>query len=63
MGAETGLCETRGEAALRVHVAAGTYDIAGFNLSENVSLQGLSENDTVLQGTVRGLRTGRPARL
>ena len=58
MGADTGVCERPGEAARVVHVAPGTYAIDGLSLTHNVSLVGAGEEETVIEGTVLGLRTG-----
>ena len=58
MGADTGVCEGAGEAARLVHLAPGTYAIGGLSLTHNVSLVGAGEEETVIEGTVRGLRTG-----
>ncbi len=58
MGADYGVCETPGEATRLVHLAPGTYAISGLNLCHRVSLEGAGEEETVLEGAVRGLRTG-----
>ena len=57
MGADAAPCETQGPTRL-VHLAAGSYSMGGRDLSQNVSLEGSGERQTVIEGTVRGLRTG-----
>ncbi len=58
MGADTGTCESAGHPARLIHLAAGIYEIGGRNLAHRVSLQGAGEEETVIQGTVCGLRSG-----
>ena len=58
MGADTGVCEVPGERQRLLRLAAGTYNIEGLNLVPRVSVEGVSEEETVIEGTVLGLRTG-----
>ncbi len=52
------LCETPGATRRTVHVAEGTYSIRGFTMAHNVSMVGAGRDETVIEGTVFGLRTG-----
>ncbi len=58
MGADAGLCDAPGQGTLQIHVAAGTYPASRFNLAHTVSILGVGAKETVLEGTVFGLRTG-----
>jgi parallel beta-helix repeat protein len=58
MGADRGTCEAGGPSERVVHVAGGRYSMEGLSLSQGASLLGAGANETVLEGTVRGLRTG-----
>ena len=57
MGSDTGLCDVPEESDRLIRLSAGTYPIVGFNLAYNVSIEGAGESETVLEGTVFGLRT------
>jgi hypothetical protein len=58
MGAETGTYEDLGERSRFIRLDPGTYDIENLTLTHHVSIKGASEEQTILEGTVRGLRTG-----
>jgi parallel beta-helix repeat protein len=58
MGSETGVCDEHGEPVRVLHLAPGTYPIGSLDLSHRVSLLGSGENETVIEGTLSGLRTG-----
>ncbi|MGH7378240.1 MAG: right-handed parallel beta-helix repeat-containing protein, partial [Candidatus Methylomirabilales bacterium] len=58
MGADLGTCEAQGQSAMLVHLAPGTYHATGVVSRQNVSLEGAGVQDTVLTGSVGGLRTG-----
>ena len=58
IGADLGTCEA-GEATERVlHVAGGRYSMEGLSLSQGASIVGAGPDETVLDGTVWGLRAG-----
>ncbi len=58
MGASQGVCaETEGGNRV-VHLAPGRYSVEGLALAHAASLEGSSPVETVLEGTVWGLRTG-----
>ncbi|MBN1418460.1 MAG: right-handed parallel beta-helix repeat-containing protein [Planctomycetes bacterium] len=59
MGADVGTCATPGTSTRVVHVAAGTYRLAGVNLSPGVSLLGAGADQTTIEGTVFGLADGQ----
>ncbi|HAK93473.1 MAG TPA: hypothetical protein DCM87_00280, partial [Planctomycetes bacterium] len=59
MGADLGTCEAADPWEPRVvHVAAGRYTVGGLSLSQGASILGAGADETVLEGTVWGLRTG-----
>jgi hypothetical protein len=59
MGAEVlGICDSLGGKARSIHLAAGTYDVVMLDLQRNVSVEGAGEEETILLGTVFGLKTG-----
>lgn len=58
MGAALGRCGLPGERSRLIDLAPGTYEIAGLGLAHGVSLRGAVEDETVIEGTVVGLRTG-----
>jgi hypothetical protein len=58
MGADTGVCEAPSAPSRLVHLAPGSYSIQGLNLVHRVSLQGAGAEQTVIEGTIFGLRTG-----
>jgi hypothetical protein len=58
MGADRGACEDPGNGARIVHVAPGAYPVEGGSLVHHASLEGSGEEETVIEGTVSGLRTG-----
>ncbi len=59
MGAATGRCTEIGQDKKLIHLSPGTYSmIKSFNLFLNVSIEGAGEEETIIEGTVYGLRTG-----
>lgn len=58
MGADVGSCERPGVSPRTVHLARGTYGLRDTTLAHSVSLLGAGESRTVIEGTVRGLRSG-----
>lgn len=58
MGADNGSCDVPGELRRLVRLAPGRYRIDGLDLFHRVSLEGEDEAETVIEGTVLGLRTG-----
>jgi parallel beta-helix repeat protein len=58
MGTPNGFCEEPGERARLIHVAAGRYSIAGSSFIHGVSLEGAGQGETVIEGTLWGLRSG-----
>ena len=58
MGAASGSCDTPAGKSRIVHLAVGTYQSEDFDLARRVSLQGSGQDRTIIEGTVRGLRTG-----
>jgi len=58
MGADTGTCDSAGSSERMVHLAAGRYGMEGLTLAWGQSIRGEGEEETVLEGTVWGLRTG-----
>ncbi len=58
MGADTGICEGESAEERVVHVASGHYDLAGLSFLQKASLVGAGQDETVLDGSVWGLRTG-----
>jgi len=57
MGAPAGTCPAAGPWSRTVHLAAGTYDMEGLTLVHRAFLSGKGAGNTLLQGTVVGLRT------
>ncbi|MBN1419444.1 MAG: right-handed parallel beta-helix repeat-containing protein [Planctomycetes bacterium] len=57
MGAARGTCGQAGPHRT-IHLAPGTYDVEGIDLACSVSLQGAGHAETIVEGKVRGLRTG-----
>ncbi len=58
MGADTGRAGVEGLRSRLVHLAAGVYATAGVSLANAASLDGAGPLETVLEGTVLGLRSG-----
>ncbi len=58
MGAGQVACEGAGEPERLIHLGPGTYTTNGLNLIHRASLQGAGEAETILGGTLLGLRTG-----
>lgn len=58
IGAATGRCEVAGHTERRVLLGPGEFSMAGLDLVHRVSIEGAGEEETVIRGTVRGLRTG-----
>ncbi len=58
IGADTGVCEDAEATSRVVYLSPGRYDIRGLDLYHHASLQGAGPEDTVVEGCVRGLRTG-----
>jgi predicted outer membrane repeat protein len=58
MGADKGVCDDPLPSQLLIHLAPGAYNISGLSLVHNVSIEGAGEEETIIKGTVRGLRTG-----
>jgi parallel beta-helix repeat protein len=58
MGAAAGACARAGEAERWVRIARGSYEVEGLSLASRASLLGSGEEDTIVHGTVHGLRTG-----
>ncbi len=58
MGAATGTCEAGGVSACVVHVASGRYDVRAASLVYGASILGAGADETILEGTLQGLRTG-----
>ncbi len=58
MGADTGRCDRAGATSRTIRAAAGTYQVRGLTLAHRVSLIGAGRSDTVIEGTIFGLRTG-----
>jgi parallel beta-helix repeat protein len=58
MGADTSVCDDPGLSELLIRLAPGVYNISDLSLVHNVSLEGAGEEETVIEGTVRGLGTG-----
>ena len=58
MGAGAQGCHQAGPERRLVHLAAGTYEIGGSTLTHHASLRGKSQAESVVRGTVFGLRTG-----
>lgn len=59
MGAESGVVAPGGEATRLIHVGSGNYPLTGLNLAHHASIRGAGEDETVLEGSLLGLRTGR----
>lgn len=57
MGADTGVCDAPGGEARLIRLAPGTYGLA-MSLDHNVSIRGAGVDQTVIEGSVFGLRTG-----
>ena len=58
MGADWGTCEKPGQPRRTITLLPGTYSIGGHSLALGVSIIGSGQEETVLEGTVVGLRTG-----
>ncbi len=58
MGADNGVGGSAGNTSVTFHVAAGQYNLSKCSFNYYVSLEGLHADQTVLKGTVYGLRTG-----
>ncbi len=58
MGADTGTCNAAGSADLTIHLGPGTYPVRDRSLAARISIEGSGEDETVLEGTLLGLRTG-----
>jgi hypothetical protein len=58
MGASRGACEDPGTPTRLVRIRPGTYSLDGLSLAHGAGLEGAGEGETILEGTVRGLRTG-----
>lgn len=50
--------EKKGNASVTFHMAPGKYDLSDCNFLKYVSLEGSGKDKTVLQGSLRGLRSG-----
>jgi predicted outer membrane repeat protein len=50
--------EKRGNTSVTFHIAPGKYDLSDSHFLKYVSLEGAGMDKTVLQGSVRGLRSG-----
>jgi parallel beta-helix repeat protein len=59
MGADFGTCAEEGVPERLVRLAPGTYEISGSSLIMGASLAGSGTEETIIEGTVIGLRTGR----
>lgn len=57
MGADTGTCGERGSTRI-VDLEPGTYNTGPLNLTPGVSLQGAGRDETVIEGSLLGVRTG-----
>ncbi len=58
MGADTGICALSGPPATLIHLGPGTYNVSPVWFCQHVSIMGSEAGDTLLKGTVFGLRTG-----
>ncbi|MBN1125746.1 MAG: right-handed parallel beta-helix repeat-containing protein [Sedimentisphaerales bacterium] len=58
MGADAGICDSAKSSVRTIVLEKGVYQIEGFNLACNVSIQGAGPSETIIEGTVSGLRTG-----
>ncbi len=58
MGASSETCTTAGSQSRVVHLGPGTYAIDHLSLTFDASILGAGEDSTVIEGSVRGLRTG-----
>lgn len=58
MGADNGVGGSAGNTSVTFHLAAGQYNLSKCSFNYYVSLEGLHADQTVLKGTVYGLRTG-----
>ena len=58
MGADTGICDAPGDTARIVYLAAGKYAVRDYSFVHHVSVRGASAEESVIEGTARGLRTG-----
>jgi predicted outer membrane repeat protein len=58
IGAHYGVGGTVGNSSVVFHIAKGEYDLAGCYFGNKVSIEGSGPEQTVLKGTVYGLRTG-----
>ena len=58
MGADLGVCVAGEPVTFMVHVARGIYSMAGVSLVHGASILGAGADETVLEGTVWGLRSG-----
>jgi predicted outer membrane repeat protein len=58
MGSEPRGCEAPGAALRRIGLGTGTYETNLLNLAHGISLVGAGEEETVIAGSLVGLRTG-----
>ncbi len=58
MGADRGVCASAATVGRRLIVRPGTYAIEGLSCALATRIEGAGAGTTVLQGTLRGLRTG-----
>jgi len=56
MGADAGICQPLGDVKLRLRLAPGTYEAPRLPQSRAVDLQGAGQEETILEGTLSGLR-------
>ncbi len=58
MGADTGVCGAAAAPERAIHLAPGNYSIRGQTLAHHAKLSGAGADETVIEGTVFGLRGG-----
>ena len=58
MGADEGTCDAKGPGGGVIHAASGRYSLEGLTLAHGASIVGAGAEETVLEGSVGGLRTG-----
>lgn len=58
MGAALGICPETGLPSLRVRLGPGRYSVDALGLQDVMSLEGAGADETILEGTISGLRTG-----
>ena len=58
MGADLGVCDAPGPEIRRIELAPGRYGMPVVNVIQGASIEGPDEGDSIIEGTVLGLRSG-----